>query len=165
MKVCELAVLLVFATGCGESQAHLFAALPIDSGIGEGSVVYVAHQQAGAVASSRRSQDRKSTVARIELPPATLKLLDPGTLWVVRPLKLGEPKQILLASNLCLQGAPKGVADGAEVQVLSGPMHYLLSVMNRDHETCMTRLGKESFTRFRAEMEAPLGVSEKLQKR
>lgn len=163
-KDCWLVWLLatVSISACADKDAFVRATLP--GGIYEGTELWIGKEKVGEVTHIERSGDGKIRTGRLSLPRAVLHGLDAATLWIARPEKAGGDRQAIVATNLCVQGKPSGLAVNSEVKLLHGSMRRLLNTMNRDHGPCMKRLGGVAFARFRKAVQAPLGEDPLVQK-
>ena len=80
--------------------------------------------------------------ARVELgiQGEHLPLLDSDTLFIVREANTTPPTHIVAASNICLDGAPRGLVADQTVQGYGGMLPAIVLSAGRDHPECTRKI-------------------------
>lgn len=69
-----------------------------------------------------------------------LPLLDPKTLFVVREGDTSPPSRVVAASNLCVSGAPRGLAADQTVRGYGGRTPSVILHAGSDHPDCAKKI-------------------------
>ena len=75
-----------------------------------------------------------------------LALLDNDTLFIVREADTTPPSHVVAASNICLDGAPRGLVADQTVQGYGGMLPAIVLSAGRDHPDCTRKIVEQLAT-------------------